>query len=149
MVAEGRCDAVVLAEAGLRRLDLGDAVTQRFSLEQMVPAAAQGSLAVEHVAGDRVGSLLAPLDDPSTRRAVVIERAVLALTRLGCRGALGVYAEPGADGSTTVTGFIDMGDGPARATVTAPDSEAAGSLCRALGVPLDRPAHSGAGWPAR
>ena len=149
MVDEGRYDAVVLAEAGLRRLERGDAVSQRFSVDEMVPAAAQGALAVEHAAGGPAQALLALLDDPATRRAVGVEREVLALTRLGCRGALGVYAEPGDDGSTTVTGFIDVGDGPARATVTGRDADVATALCHALGIPLDRPAHSGAGGAGR
>jgi hydroxymethylbilane synthase len=139
-VDAGDVDAVVLAEAGLRRLGRLDAVGHRFTVDEMVPAPAQGALAVEYVAGGRAAPLLAALDDPATRRAVTVERAVLALTRLGCRGALGAHAAPMADGSVALTGFIDDGLGPRRATVVAGDDEAPAALCEALGVPLQQPA---------
>jgi hydroxymethylbilane synthase len=130
-VDAGDVDAVVLAEAGLRRLGRLDAVGHRFTVHEMVPAPAQGALAVEYVDGGRAASLLGALDDPATRRAVTVERAVLALTRLGCRGALGAHAAPMADGSVALTGFIDDGLGPRRATVVAADDEAPAALCLA------------------
>ncbi len=139
-VDDGDFDAVVLAEAGLLRLGRLDAVGHRFSLDEMVPAPAQGALAVEYAADGPAGSLLAALDDPITRRAVVVERAVLGLTRLGCRGALGANATPRPDRSVELTGFVEDGVGRRRARVVSSDTDAPAALCEALGIPLEEPA---------
>jgi hydroxymethylbilane synthase len=138
-VGAGDYDAVVLAEAGLCRLGRLDAVGHRFPLDQMVPAPAQGALAVECPEGAPAFELLTPLDDPATRRAVVAERAVLGFTRMGCRGALGAHASPMPDGSLVLTGFVDDDAGPRRATVAVSDAEAPAALCEALGIPLEDP----------
>ena len=62
-------DAVVLAYAGLRRLGLAEHATQVFSPEEMLPAVAQGALALEARADDRATlARLAPLDDAETRQ---------------------------------------------------------------------------------
>jgi hydroxymethylbilane synthase len=138
-VAAGGYDAVVLADAGLRRLGRPDASHHRFPLDEMVPAPAQGALAVEFATGNderrtRAADLLAVLDDPTTRRAVTAERSVLALTHLGCRGALGAYAEPGPGDLIRLTGFVDDGTGPRRATVEGRDEEVAAALCVELSL---------------
>lgn len=148
-VAAGGYDAVVVADAGLRRLGRPDAADQRFALDDMVPAPAQGALAVEFATGSdarqiQAAELLAVLDDPASRRTVTAERAVLALTHLGCRGALGAYAEPEAGDLIRLTGFVDDGAGPRRATVAQRDVEVAAALCAALSLPVSTTA-SGAG----
>jgi hydroxymethylbilane synthase len=94
-VASGEVDAVVLARAGLARIDLLDAVTEVLDPIQMLPAPGQGALAVECRAGDDdlVAALREHLEDPWTRAAVDAERAVLASLEAGCSAPVGALAE--------------------------------------------------------
>ena len=68
---EGEFDAIVLAAAGIDRLDVGARYTVPFPIELMLPSAGQGALAVETRAGDRsIAALRASLNDanaPSSR----------------------------------------------------------------------------------
>ena len=93
-VSSGDLDAVVVARAGLARLGrLGD-VTETLEAVQMLPAPAQGALAVECRAGDtELVALLAELDDADTRAAVTAERALLANLEAGCSAPVGAIAE--------------------------------------------------------
>lgn len=93
-VSSGDLDAIVVARAGLARLGrLGD-VTETLEPVQMLPAPAQGALAVECRAGDTgLVALLAELDDPDTRAAVTAERALLADLEAGCSAPVGAIAE--------------------------------------------------------
>jgi hydroxymethylbilane synthase len=82
---EGRLDAVVLAWAGLKRLGFEGNVTEQLGPPEFLPAVGQGALGIECRAGDEtILGLLAGLDDPLTRRAVVAERAALAELEGGC-----------------------------------------------------------------
>ncbi len=107
----GLYDAVVLAEAGLRRLGLEDEIGHRFDIEEMVPAPAQAALAVEVRRDDARLHLYEAIDDPDTRAAVETERALLGLTGAGCRSALGALARPNGR-SIRVAGFVEDEDGP-------------------------------------
>ncbi|PHV65303.1 hydroxymethylbilane synthase [Williamsia muralis] len=93
-VASGELDAVVVARAGLVRIGRADEVTEALGPVQMLPAPAQGALAVECRADDaRLVSILAELDDPSTRAAIDAERAVLGALEAGCTAPVGAMAE--------------------------------------------------------
>jgi hydroxymethylbilane synthase len=86
-------DAVVLAYAGLRRLGLAEHATHVFSPEEMLPAVAQGALALEARADDRVTlARLAPLDDPDTRHRVEAERGLLRRLEGGCQVPIAAHA---------------------------------------------------------
>ncbi len=86
-------DAVVLAYAGLRRLGLAEHATQVLSPEQMLPAVAQGALALEARADDAVTlARLAKLDDPETRFRVEAERGFLARIEGGCQVPIAGHA---------------------------------------------------------
>lgn len=90
---EGSLDAVILAEAGLRRLGLDPHATERLGLPAFLPAVGQGALGLECRAGDAATrSLLAALDDSASHRAVVAERALLAALHGGCLVPLGAWA---------------------------------------------------------
>ncbi|HEY2154230.1 MAG TPA: hydroxymethylbilane synthase, partial [Isosphaeraceae bacterium] len=95
----GELDAVVLAEAGLRRLGLERHITDRLAAPAFLPAVGQGALGVECRLDDKTTlELLAPLDDPEARRAVLAERRVLAELEGGClipMAALGRDTEDG------------------------------------------------------
>jgi hydroxymethylbilane synthase len=93
-VAAGELDAVVLARAGLARLGRMSAVTEVLDPIQVLPAPAQGALAVECRSDDtRVVALLAALDDPAARACVAAERAVLTALEAGCSAPVAAYAE--------------------------------------------------------
>lgn len=93
-VSSGDLDAIVVARAGLARIGrLGD-VTETLEPVQMLPAPAQGALAVECRAGDSgLAGLLAGLDDPESRAAVTAERTLLAELEAGCSAPVGAIAE--------------------------------------------------------
>ena len=101
--AAGRADldAVVLARAGLARLGRLDVVTETLDPLQVLPAPAQGALAVECREDDAVTrELLAGLDDPATHACLVAERSTLAALEAGCSAPVAAYAEvaEGEDG---------------------------------------------------
>jgi hydroxymethylbilane synthase len=82
---EGKFDAIVLAEAGLRRLELEHRITQVLPRSWMLPAVGQGALGLETRADDpATQEALQPLNDPDTYHAVVAERAMLAALHGGC-----------------------------------------------------------------
>ena len=90
---EGRFDAIVLAEAGLRRLGLADRIAEALPPEMMLPAVGQGALALECRANDEeTRAAAAQLDDRSTHLAVLAERALLARLRGGCMAPVGALA---------------------------------------------------------
>jgi hydroxymethylbilane synthase len=91
---EGHCDAIVLAEAGLRRLGLAGRIAQVLPFEVMMPAVGQGALAIECREGDsQARGAVTRLDDPATRAAVLAERALLAHLRGGCMAPVGALAQ--------------------------------------------------------
>ena len=93
-VTSGELDGVVLARAGLARLGRLDEVTETIDPLQMLPAPAQGALAIECRADDaEVVELLARLDDADTRTAVAAERALLGALEAGCTAPVGAMAE--------------------------------------------------------
>ncbi|MDP9240935.1 MAG: hydroxymethylbilane synthase [Actinomycetota bacterium] len=93
-VAEGEYDAVVLARAGLARLGRLDEVSEVLDPIQVLPAPAQGALAVECRVDDvELIALLAPLEDSDTRAAVTAERALLAALEAGCTAPVAALAE--------------------------------------------------------
>ncbi|HEY1067572.1 MAG TPA: hydroxymethylbilane synthase, partial [Pirellulales bacterium] len=84
-VDEGHYDAIILAEAGLERLGLGDRIRQRLPMSLILPAVGQGALGVEARRDDSATlAALAPLNDPDTFAAATAERALLAGLRGGC-----------------------------------------------------------------
>lgn len=91
--ASEELDAVVLAYAGLRRLGLADRATQVFSPEEMLPAVAQGALALEARADDAATlKRLAVLEDPGTRFRIEAERGFLARIEGGCQVPIAGHA---------------------------------------------------------
>lgn len=86
-------DAVVLAYAGLRRLGLADRATQVFDPGQMLPAVAQGALAIEARASDAATmGRLAPLEHGTTRQRVEAERGLLRRLEGGCQVPIAAHA---------------------------------------------------------
>ncbi|MEC3975334.1 hydroxymethylbilane synthase [Amycolatopsis sp. H20-H5] len=94
-VADGELDAVVLARAGLARIGRAGEITETLDPIQMLPAPAQGALAVECRAADvDIEHLLqSTVDDEGTRAAVTAERSMLAALEAGCSAPVGALAE--------------------------------------------------------
>jgi len=104
---EGQYDAVVLAGAGLVRLGLTEHISQWLPLEVMLPAPAQGALAVQCRADDAATlGLLAVIADSATHAAVEAERGFLSALGGGCAVPVAAYAEPLPDGRFRLTGFV-------------------------------------------
>ena len=93
-VTSGDLDGIVVARAGLARIGRHGEVTETLEPVQMLPAPAQGALAVECRAGDtELIAVLAQLDDADTRAAVTAERVLLAELEAGCSAPVGAIAE--------------------------------------------------------
>ena len=108
---EGQYDAIILAAAGLDRLQHTQWVRGRFSPQEMCPAAGQGALAVECRANDlTTRNIVAELDHAPTRFAVTVERAALAALEGGCHLPVGVHCEP-AEGGWEVLAVVARPDG--------------------------------------
>ena len=89
----GQFEALVLAVAGLARLDRGGDLDQVFSADECTPAVGQGALVVQCRAEDPViRALVAPLDDPSCRVESLAERAFLTALGGGCQLPAGALA---------------------------------------------------------
>ncbi len=108
-LAEGVFDAIVLARAGLQRLgrDTGAA------LDELVPAAGQGTLALQARAGEEpVAAAVAPLRDRDTETALAAERALVRALGADCHTALGAHARV-AGGRIDLRAWIGLADGSA------------------------------------
>lgn len=117
-VRSGDYDAIVLAEAGLVRLELADAITQRLPTSLMLPAIGQGALGIETRSEDAVTRelLVELLDDAATHAAVLAERALLATLRGGCLAPVGALGIVDAD-QLHLTGVVLSPDGTQRLEV--------------------------------
>jgi hydroxymethylbilane synthase len=108
---EGQYDAIVLAEAGLRRLGLGDRITQRLPIDAFLPAVGQGALGLEARSNDQiVREALRPLNDSATHASVVAERVMLAELRGGCLAPIAAWGRV-EDGALHLIGRVISPDG--------------------------------------
>jgi hydroxymethylbilane synthase len=128
-VSSGEVDAVVLALAGLRRLGRADEVTEVLDPIQVLPAPAQGALALECRAGDQdLIDLLSIVDDADTRAAVVAERTMLGALEGGCTAPIAALAEVAEGSEIYLRGSVTAPDGSraVRLSATGPVSDAEG-----------------------
>jgi hydroxymethylbilane synthase len=100
-LAEGQVDAILLAAAGLDRLEKTEWVRERLEPKDFCPAAGQGSLGIE-TRKDDVATIAAVafLDDAETRFAVTVERAALAALGGGCQVPIGIYCRTSLEQAT-------------------------------------------------
>jgi hydroxymethylbilane synthase len=107
----GDYDAIVLAAAGLARLGWDGVVTEYLDPDRMLPAVAQGILAVETHADDtEAQALCAALDHLPSRRCAEAERAFLAAMGAGCNAPLAGFATITGD-TLTMTALVGAPDG--------------------------------------
>ncbi|MBL8447791.1 MAG: hydroxymethylbilane synthase [Zoogloeaceae bacterium] len=108
---EGQYDAIILAAAGLTRLGLGERVRATLSAEDSLPAAGQGALGIEILAGRAdLAAWLAPLNDPATAACVQAERAVSRALAGSCEVPLGAYGVVEGD-ELWLRAFVALPDG--------------------------------------
>ncbi len=145
---DGEYDAVVLAMAGVNRLQCRAAHMVPFPIDRVVPAVGQGALAVEVRAGEESEHIAAAvreaLNDATAELCVVAERAALRALRAGCSAPIGIHAHLD-EGLMTLVGAYAVGDGTVyrerleRRIVTSGDAEALGAALAArfvaTGVP--------------
>lgn len=99
-LSSGEYDAIILARAGLDRLniDLSRYDVYEFTSEEMIPAACQGIIAIECRSCDReIAELLTNISDPDAKRRFDIERSVFCRLKADCKSALGVHAKIDGD----------------------------------------------------
>lgn len=123
-------DAIILAAAGLQRLELAGHIRQYLEPEVMLPAVGQGAVCIEcRRDDDRVNALLAPLHDEQTARCVRAERAMNAALEGGCQVPIAGYAQWHED-TLELRGLVGDPDGSrilrAAGTGNADDPEALG-----------------------
>ena len=95
----GDYDAIILAAAGLERLQLQQHISHEFSVTEMLPAAAQGVLGIECPEGNtELRSILKQLDDPATLQTTTAERTIARVLQASCQSPVAAYAA--VDGNT-------------------------------------------------
>ena len=110
-LAAGECDALVLALAGLQRLErAGDAGGV---LDELVPAAGQGALALEARPGRLAPQELAGVIDPDATMCVTVERELVHALGASCETPVGAYARAAGDGRIELRGWVGLPDGSA------------------------------------
>lgn len=123
---EGQYAAIILAAAGLIRLELGHRIRQFISTQESIPAVGQGALGIEiNAARTDLKTILAPLNHPDTELCVLAERGFSRALAGSCTVPLGAYATKQND-TITMQGFVASVDGQQmlKETVTGSAAEA-------------------------
>ncbi|KAL5702816.1 hydroxymethylbilane synthase [Ranunculus cassubicifolius] len=111
-LSEGKVQATLLALAGLKRLDMTDKVTGILSIEEMLPAIAQGAIGIAcRTNDDKMANYIASLDHEETRLAISCERAFLETLDGSCRTPIAGYAHRDSDGNCVFRGLVASPDG--------------------------------------
>lgn len=108
---EGYCDVMIMAAAGLQRLEMSQYISDLFEPEVMIPACSQGAIVIEIRENDPVTEeIISKINDEKTLIATNAERAFLRTLEGGCQIPVGSYTR--IDGDTFhITGFISSIDG--------------------------------------
>ncbi|KAL2594986.1 hypothetical protein AAZV13_11G014000 [Glycine max] len=109
---EGVVQATLLALAGLKRLSMTENVTSILSIDDMLPAVAQGAIGIAcRSDDDKMAEYIATLNHEETRLAVVCERAFLQTLDGSCRTPIAGYACRNEDGNCLFRGLVASPDG--------------------------------------
>jgi len=123
---DGEYDAIILAAAGLKRLDFEERITQFIGTDVCLPAIGQGAVGIECRTDDaRVNNLIAPLTDNKTLIRVLAERAMNQRLQGGCQVPIAGYAEY-EHGLVMLRGLVASVDGKQiiRADIAGPPENA-------------------------
>ncbi|MCV6606759.1 MAG: hydroxymethylbilane synthase [Campylobacterales bacterium] len=110
---DGMYDAIILASAGINRLDLSKEVKYYYQIPKdiMVPAMGQAALGIEAVEKKEILDLIEVLNDDRTSKETIIERSFIEELDGGCQVPIGVNAEIYDDGSVSVVARIGLPNG--------------------------------------
>lgn len=107
----GDFDAIILAAAGLERLGLQHNISQQFTPDEMLPAAAQGVIGIECLASNSgLRAVLAKLEHAPTALTTIAERAIARTLQASCQSPVATHAVI-TDATMTVTALVAMPDG--------------------------------------
>ncbi len=108
---DGDYDAIILAAAGLQRLELDHHISQQFRPSEMLPAAAQGVVGIECLSDKTaLRTILEKLNDETTVQTTLAERAIAKKLQASCQSPVATYAF--VDGDTLrVTALVALPDG--------------------------------------
>lgn len=108
----GPADALIMARSGLERVGLADRIAHEFSVQDMVPAAGQGIIAVECAANDwKTRSYLALIDDPVAHLCADAEREVLWVLDGHCNSPIAAYAAIEGEQMSLKASVLDLAGG--------------------------------------
>jgi hydroxymethylbilane synthase len=125
-VTQGSLAGIVLAEAGLERMNLTDEMTERLALDQFPSAAGQGAIAIVAKEGNsEVIKLLQSIEDKASRAEITAERSLVLKLEGGCRVPIGAVAQASGN-KLTLTGSVYSLEGHKKIT-----SQANGTLAQA------------------
>jgi hydroxymethylbilane synthase len=107
----GDYDAIVLAAAGLERLELDHHISHQFLPSEMLPAAAQGVLGIECLANNaELRAILEQLTDPVTMQTTTAERTIARVLDASCQSPVAAYATV-SNGTLALTALVAHPDG--------------------------------------
>jgi hydroxymethylbilane synthase len=131
---DGEYDAIILASAGLKRLNMAERIAQAMAVEQSLPAGGQGAVGVETRSDDlRLQELLAPLHHQATAECVLAERAMNKRLEGGCQVPIACYAisDPVNPEQLWLRGLVGYPDG---SKILVSEQRGARSSAEALGM---------------
>jgi len=107
----GDYDAIILAAAGLERLELEHHISQQFRPAEMLPAAAQGVVGIECLSDEtELRAILEKLNHGTTVQTTLAERAIAKSLQASCQSPIATYAYV-ADGMLSITALVALPDG--------------------------------------
>jgi len=110
-LAAGDYDAIVLASAGLDRLGFEDKIRERFAVDWMLPATAQGVIGIECLqSNNALKEVLQELNDPLSQQTTAAERAVARTLGADCQSPVACFASVD-DGILSINAMVASGDG--------------------------------------
>ncbi|TLX73423.1 hydroxymethylbilane synthase [Labilibacter sediminis] len=108
---DGYCDAMIMAAAGLKRLELDHYITEILEPATFIPAVAQGAIAIETLSDNsKINKFLQLLNHQATLDEVTAERSFMKTLMGGCQVPVGAYSTV-YDNKITLTGFVSALDG--------------------------------------
>lgn len=107
----GDFDAIILAAAGLERLELDHHISQQFSSSEMLPAAAQGVLGIECLdSNTELCNVLGQLNDPIALQTTTAERTIVRVLQASCQSPVAAFATVD-HGTLSLTALVAYPDG--------------------------------------
>lgn len=110
-------DGIILAAAGLHRLNLENIITEYFDPKEFIPAVSQGAIGIECVKGSETSEYFRKLDNKETRLTVEAERSFMRALNGDCHSLIGAYSEVNGD-ELYMIGIYDLNGKIVRKDIT-------------------------------